>query len=195
MPWRHQSGRFAGGKSSGGASSEAICRPARRVKNRSMGNENSCGSEQKDTCIVVVDNGYNNGCGKCGFSSSSSTYGPHSHTSSTLGVVGTSSRAVARAFASKPQPHEFKNARPPELSPVWPTVARPPVLLPARSKKPNSLLQQCHNLIDRGSDLGEAMICSWICGTGTAKIAHLTKTTLHKLCLQHSKGDSRTAVA
>ena len=33
-----------------------------------------------------------------------------------------------------------------------------------------SLLQQCHRLIDRGSDRGEATICSWICGTGTARI-------------------------
>ena len=40
---------------------------------------------------------------------------------------------------------------------------------PARSKN-KSLLQQCCRLIDRGSDRGEATICSWICGTGTARI-------------------------
>ena len=36
-------------------------------------------------------------------------------------------------------------------------------------KKQNSLHQQCHSLTDRGSGRGEATICSWICGTGTAK--------------------------
>ena len=56
---------------------------------------------------------------------------------------------------------------PSRTHPARSKVARPPGTV---KKKKKSLLQQCCRLIDRGSDRGEATICSWICGTGTARI-------------------------
>ena len=47
-----------------------------------------------------------------------------------------------------------------------------------QKKNQKSLLQQCYRLIDRGSDRGEATICSWICGTRTATI-RCTRSTFN----------------
>ena len=124
--------------------------------------------------------------------------GPHSHIANTWEVVGTSTRTVACAFASEPQP-----------PPIQTCVLKNKLETKNHGRKlqvhpccrlyggKNSLPQQCHCLIiDRGGDR-EATISSWFCGTGTAKIRCTRHTCQNNvtqvLCLQHAKGEVREA--